>query len=270
LIREIRKTKYDLIIDGQGNFKTALLSLFLRGSTAGFDRKSVRESVASFAYQRKHAVSKKAHAVNRLRHLFALSLDYPVPTSDPDFAIDTSHFRPIDMLKPYFLFIHNASWKTKLWPEEHGKKLIHMLIEKGYRVLMPWGNEEEKVRAERMAVGEMAIVLPKLSLSEIGYLILHAKGCVCMDTGLSHLAAALHVPSVTLYGSTDSGLIGACGQNQWHLGSTLACSPCQKKTCRFGDVPLCLAEITPEAVFHEIDRRVLGTCNKLHVHCTEK
>jgi heptosyltransferase-1 len=268
LIREIRKTKYDLVIDGQGNFKTALLGLFVRGPTAGFDRKSVREPVASFAYQKKYAASKKAHAIDRLRQLFAQCLNYPVPTSSPDFGIDTSQFGPsVDAAQPYFFFVHNASWKTKQWPEEHGKKLIQLLVSEGYRVLLPWGSEEERARAERMAAGcDEAMVLPKLTLSQIGRLILDAKGCVCMDTGLSHLAAALHVPSVTLYGSTDSGLIGACGQNQSHLSSTLACSPCHKKVCQFGKTPLCLAQITPEAVF----QRVLSICNKLYVHCTEK
>ena len=59
LIRNVRKTQYDLIIDGQGNFKTALMSLFMRGPTAGFDRRSVREWVASFAYRRKYPASKK-------------------------------------------------------------------------------------------------------------------------------------------------------------------------------------------------------------------
>ena len=74
-----------------------------------------------------------------------------------------------------------------------------------------------------------------------------------MDTGLSHLVAALNTPSVTLYGSTDSGLVGASGASQVHLRSDLECSPCQKKTCRFtsGDNP-CLKQITPEKVFTEL------------------
>jgi ADP-heptose:LPS heptosyltransferase len=67
------------------------------------------------------------------------------------------------------------------------------------------------------------------------------------------LVAALNTPSITLYGSTDSGLIGASGASQVHMRSDLDCSPCQKKTCRFtsGDNP-CLKQIGPEKVFNEL------------------
>jgi len=259
LIRNVRKTRYDLVIDGQGNFKTALMSLFMRGPTAGFDRRSVREWVASFAYQRKYPASEKIHAINRLRQLFALSLDYPCPATPPDFSIDRSQFAflPIQTPQRYIVLIHNASWQTKIWPEEHGKRLIEWIARKGYTVYLPWGNAEEKARALRLAVDPRAIVLPKMSLSEIGSLLLGARACVSVDTGLSHLSAALNIPSVILYGSTDSGLIGANGQNQIHLISKLPCAPCNQKKCRLPSSslnPPCLGELTPERVFQQLLR----------------
>src|SRR5947207_11910717 len=86
-IEEIRGSGYDLVIDGQGNFKTALLSLFAKGPRAGFDSHSVREWIAHLAYQRRFAASKDAHAIERLRRLFASALDYAMPDSPPDFRI---------------------------------------------------------------------------------------------------------------------------------------------------------------------------------------
>jgi heptosyltransferase-1 len=90
----------------------------------------------------------------------------------------------------------------------------------------------------------------------MGYVLDRARACVCMDTGLSHLTAALNVPSITLYGSTDSGLIGASGPSQVHLKSDRFCSPCQKKTCRYsaGDNP-CLQQISPATVYKELVRQ---------------
>ena len=70
-IEQIRSNEYDLVIDGQGNFKTALLSLFAKGPRAGFDSHSVREWIAHLAYQRRFAASKNAHAIERLRRLFS-------------------------------------------------------------------------------------------------------------------------------------------------------------------------------------------------------
>lgn len=257
MIKTVQKKKYDLVIDGQGNFKTALISFFTRGPTAGFNWNSVREKVASLAYSRKISARKDIHAIERLRQLFALALDYPIPTTPPDFAIDRNRFAepPLELPENYLVFIHNASWKTKLWPEEYGIRLMTMLAERGFTVLLPWGNEEEKARAERLAIHQQIKVLPQLSLSQLGTVLSKAKACINMDTGLSHLAAALNVPSVTLYGSTDSGLIGASGKNQLHLLSTLPCAPCNKKQCRIpsaGLNPPCLAQLTPERVLNQL------------------
>src|SRR6266851_927092 len=257
LVAEIRAVEYYLVIDGQGNFKTALLSMFTKGPRAGFDRHSVREWIAHLAYQRRYAASKSAHAIERLRCLFASALDYPIPASPPDFRIRRERFvKPnFDLPGEYLVFVHNASWKTKLWPEAHWAELLKKSVQTGFKVLLPWGNEMEEARAKRLAIHSEVQVLPKLSLSEMGYVLERAKACVCMDTGLSHLVAALDVPSITLYGSTDSGLIGASGASQVHLRSDLPCSPCRAKTCRYssGDNP-CLEKIGPERVFGELLR----------------
>ena len=278
LIRKARETKYDLVLDGQGNFKTALMSLFMQGPRAGFDRRSAREWVASFAYQRKYPASRKAHAVDRLRQLFAQSLGYPCPTTPPDFSIERSRFAPLPFQTPqnYVVLIHNAAWKNKIWPEEHAKKIVDWIARKGYTIYLPWGNPEEKARALRLSVNPMAVVLPKMSLSEIGSLFIGASACISMDTGLSHLAAALNIPTITLYGPTDSGLIGANGKNQIHLISDLPCAPCNKKQCRYenqGELnPPCLAGLSPEKVFDQLmgilepashcGKRALNICNK--------
>ena len=256
-IEQMRSRQYDLVIDGQGNFKTALLSLFSKGPRAGFDAASVREWVAHLAYQRRYTASKSAHAIERLRRLFAAALGYPLPDSAPDFRIRRERFvKPkAELPGDYLVFIHSASWKTKLWPERHWMDLIGKCVSAGFRVLLPWGSKQEEARAKRLATRAEVQVLPRLSLSEIGYVLAGARACVCMDTGLSHLAAALDIPSVTLYGSTDSGLIGASGASQVHIKSERFCSPCQSKTCRYssGDNP-CLEEITPDRVFGELLR----------------
>lgn len=257
LLGDVRKVPYDLVIDGQGNFKTALLSLATRGTRAGFDSDSVREKVAHLAYQRKYAASKTAHAVERLRRLFASALDYPLPLTPPDCRIDRQKLvQPeISLPKEYLVFIHNATWKTKLWPERHWIELIQKCAASGFSILLPWGSQEEFERARRLSICPEAIVLPRLSLSQMGYLLAHAQACVSMDTGLSHLTAALNVPSVTLYGSTDSGLIGASGSCQLHIQSNLPCAPCQKKFCRFSDTENpCLAALSPDRVYKELLR----------------
>ena len=134
LIAGIRAVEYDLVIDAQGNFKTALLSMFAKGPRAGFDRHSVREWIAHLAYQRRFAVSKNAHAIERLRLLFAAALDYPVPASQPDFRLQRERFvKPkVDLPGEYLVFVHSASWKTKLWPEPHWEELLKRSAQSGF------------------------------------------------------------------------------------------------------------------------------------------
>ena len=95
--------------------------------------------------------------------------------------------------------MHNASWDTKLWPEAHWVELIKRMERSGYSILLPWGNSVEEARAKRLASGcRFVTVLPKLTLSEIGYVLSKAKACISVDTGLSHIAGALGVPTLSL------------------------------------------------------------------------
>ena len=89
-----------------------------------------------------------------------------------------------------------------------------------YPVSLPWGSEEEQQRASYIASrADNASVLPKLNLVGLASLLLEVDGAVAVDTGLGHLAAALDVPTVSLYGPTSTKLIGAYGENQVHIQS---------------------------------------------------
>jgi heptosyltransferase-1 len=88
------------------------------------------------------------------------------------------------------------------------------------KIKLPWGAEHERQRALRLAEGFPHVeVLPKLSLQQVAEVLAGAKCVVSVDTGLSHLTAALDRPNITLFGPTDPGLIGGYGQNQF------ACRP---------------------------------------------
>jgi len=84
-----------------------------------------------------------------------------------------------------------------------------------------------------------------------------SAGAVCVDTGLAHVAAALDVPAVTLYGATDPHLIGATGSRARHLQTTgFACTPCYKQHCETagysGDDAQCMQTISAEAVWQAL------------------
>ncbi|WP_162286807.1 lipopolysaccharide heptosyltransferase RfaC [Pantoea stewartii] len=221
--RDLQSRHYDVVIDAQGLIKSAaLVTRLAKGVKHGLDSRSAREPFASWWYDKKHEVSKKQHAVERTRELFAKSLGYEKPQTQGDYAI-AGHFRNVALQgeNAYLVFLHATTRDNKHWPESHWRELIERLQPTGLRVKLPWGAEHEHQRAIRLAEGfEHVEVLPKLTLENVAYELAGARAVISVDTGLSHLTAALNRPNITLYGPTDPGLIGGYGKNQFVLKST--------------------------------------------------
>ena len=213
----LRETRYDLVIDAQGLLKSAWLTRYVKAPVAGLDRDSAREPLASRVYDRRYAVPRDQHALERVRQLFAQALGYELPQGIGDYGLDRAQLATPGE-EPYLLFLHGTTWPSKHWPEAYWRELAERMSDFGWAIRLPWGNAEEKARAERIVSGIVnAAVLPKLNLAGVARVIAGARACVAVDTGLGHLAAALDVPSISLYGPTLPGRVGAYGRSQVHL-----------------------------------------------------
>jgi heptosyltransferase-1 len=213
----VRLQQYDAIIDAQGLVKSAALVTRLgRGIKHGMDWSTAREPLASLFYNCKHHIARQQHAVERTRELFAKSLGYTKPQSQGDYAIAQHFLNDLNAdAGQYAVFLHATTRDDKHWPEANWRELIGQLHNAGIRIKLPWGAPHEEARAKRLADGFNYVdVLPRMSLEEIASVLAGAKFVVSVDTGLSHLTAALDRPNITLYGPTDPGLIGGYGKNQ--------------------------------------------------------
>lgn len=213
----VQAVAYDAVIDAQGLVKSAaLVTRLAHGVKNGMDWSTAREPLASLFYNRKHHIAKAQHAVERTRELFAKSLGYVKPEAQGDYAIAQHFLRDLTPdSAPYCVFLHATTRDDKHWPESHWRELIGLLGESGLRIKLPWGAPHEEARAKRLAEGfDYVEVLPRLSLEAVAHELAGAKFVVSVDTGLSHLTAALDRPNITLYGPTDPGLIGGYGKNQ--------------------------------------------------------
>ncbi|HGU9883738.1 lipopolysaccharide heptosyltransferase RfaC [Citrobacter freundii] len=213
----VRLQQYDAIIDAQGLVKSAaLVTRLARGVKHGMDWSTAREPLASLFYNRKHHIAKQQHAVERTRELFAKSLGYAKPQSQGDYAIAQHFVNECNAdTGQYAVFLHATTRDDKHWPEANWRELIELLNNTGIRIKLPWGAPHEEERAKRLAEGFHYVdVLPRMSLEEVARILAGAKFVVSVDTGLSHLTAALDRPNITLYGPTDPGLIGGYGKNQ--------------------------------------------------------
>lgn len=212
----IRAEHYDAVIDAQGLVKSAaLVTRLAHGVKHGMDWQTAREPLASLFYNRRHHIAKKQHAVERTRELFAKSLGYSKPKTQGDYAIARHFPSSHSQREPYAVFLHATTRDDKHWPESHWCALLDLLANSGLRIKLPWGAPHEEARAKRLAEGhDFVDVLPRMSLENVAQVLAGAKFVISVDTGLSHLTAALDRPNMTLYGPTDPGLIGGYGKNQ--------------------------------------------------------
>jgi heptosyltransferase-1 len=207
-LRTLRERSYDAIVDSQGLLKSALVARAARGTRYGLDWKSAREPLAPF-YHRTFAVTWEQHAVERNRTLAARALGY-APRNGVDYGI---HAHPAACAwlagGPHVLLLHATSHPRKLWPEADWMALGRLLARRGRRCVLPWHDAAERARSERLARAiPGALVPPALTLDELGGLIAAAAGVAGVDTGLTHLAAALGVPTAGIYCATDPAATG--------------------------------------------------------------
>jgi len=218
--RNLRARHYDLAIDTQGLLKSALITRCTSATRCGFDRGSAREPLASLLYDRTYSVSKNQHAVERNRQLAGQALGY-IPGGTPNYGI-----RAPDLALPwlpresYAVLLHATSRDDKLWDEPNWIALGKHLYQAGMRAVLPWGNPQEKARSERLCLAiPEAINTPRINLNEAAAMLGHARAVIGVDTGLSHLAAALGVPTIGIYTATDPGLTGLyAGERALNLG----------------------------------------------------
>ncbi|HEU4708562.1 MAG TPA: lipopolysaccharide heptosyltransferase I [Methylophilaceae bacterium] len=209
----LRNNGYDLVLDTQGLVKSAFFARFANAPIHGGDQTAARERLAAFFYQYRHTVAWGQHAVLRNRQLAALALGYSLPISGPDYGLhlglEKSDQQAFNSANPYVMGLHGTSQEAKLWPTENWIALGSELTARSTSLILPWGNESEYQRAQTIAASvPLAMVLPKLSIKELISVFAGARAAVGVDTGLSHLAVALRLPTIAIYTNTDPSLTG--------------------------------------------------------------
>ncbi|HEX7034223.1 MAG TPA: lipopolysaccharide heptosyltransferase I [Pseudomonadales bacterium] len=258
-LRRLRSRRYDLVLDAQGLLKSAAICALARGPAAGFARRSAREGAAALFYRTPVAVPRGQHAVDRLRQLFACALRYPLPPSAPQFGLTAAASAESPRQRQCVL-LHGTTWASKEWPVRFWRELAARAAEADFEVLVPWGNDAERARAHGIADGTAARVLDREPLERLTARLAAAELVVGVDSGLTHLAAALGVPTVAVYGSTAPQLTGVRGPRAVALAaSEPECVPCLRRECTYQGPALtwrgapvrpdCYASVSPERVW---------------------
>lgn len=199
----LRETRYDVILDLQEQIKGGVVARIARGERHGFDRGSIREPIATLFDDVHHRISRSDHFAMRCRRLAGAALGYNVEGA-PRWDLAPRHRVAEIPSARYAVVVHATSRESKLWPEPHWRSLVEGFARAGMSTILPWGDAAERERSARLAQGvDEAIVPERQSLAALASLLARAEVAVGVDTGLTHLAAALRTPTVALFTQTD-------------------------------------------------------------------
>ncbi|MBI3990289.1 MAG: lipopolysaccharide heptosyltransferase II [candidate division NC10 bacterium] len=256
-VRELRAGSYDLAIDLQGLFKSAILTL-LSGARYRVGFAPVRE-MAHRALTHSVPYPHALHAVERYLslarclgadgdpHAFFIATSLEDETRVRRFLSQSG----ISTDEPKVVLHSSARWGTKLWEEERFGRLGDLLAEKlGARILLT-GSEADGPITARIAASmrHRALNLAgKLTLKGLVALLKQTSLLVTVDSGPMHIAAALGTPLVALFGPTDPRWTGPYGPNCTVLQKTIPCRPCLKRRCQIAEERLCMRSIDVEEV----------------------
>lgn len=207
LIKKYEKNSYDLVIDAQGLIKSAIVSSFLGKSRVGFSKNSTREKLASFFYTKKVDIAYDKNAIERNVKVLSQALNFEITKDDilnkkPFLFYKNENeviYEYLSKDKKNVLFVIGASWPSKMYSKEKFAKIINNLDE---NCLITWGNEAEKDIADFIANISKAKVLPKLDLNSLKAIMSKVDLVIGNDTGPTHMAWALNISSITLFGNT--------------------------------------------------------------------
>ena len=203
-LKKIRKLKdYDFVIDAQGLIKSAIVAKMISTKhNVGFDKKSIREPLAAMFYNHKVTVAYDENSIDRNVAVICNPLSISLQRNDiidknpfiiPSFKNQTSS-------KTYIVFVIGSTWESRNYPKEKYVEIANKLQKK---CLTIWGDESEKIKAKWMALqSEFIEVAPKLTLDELKGVIKNSTLLIGNDTGPSHMAWAMNLPSIILFGPT--------------------------------------------------------------------
>lgn len=263
-VRQMRRERFDLVIDLQGLARSAAFSWLARGKlTVGLD--DPREGAGAFYDIRVPRPSYDTHAVDW--YLTVLSrLNVSVHwnfTWLPARTVAAEEIRkkwlPDDASK-WIVFSPGARWPNKRWPAENFRQIAAQIAGRYPDTnMVVLGGSEDRETGELIARGHAERCLNlagDTSLGEMIEWIRLSDLVITNDTGPMHVAAALDKPVVAIFGPTDPRRTGPYRQLDRTLRVRLPCAPCLKSKCHHSKPLECLTAIDPGRVLAEVEMRL--------------
>ena len=231
-VRELRRRRFDLVIDLQGLLRSGMLAWETRAPVRiGFA--NARELAPLFYTHRVPIGTAEQHAIDRyLKVAAALGCEVNGgPVEFPFHVTDEDRRQVAQMLNGtdrYAVLLPGTNWATKRWPVERYADLVAPLRERFGLGTVVAGSPDEVDLAARVGGINLA---GKTSLRQLAALIDRADLVIANDSGPMHIAAAMNKPLVTLFGPTNPVRTGPYRREDSVLRVDIPCSPCYSRKC---------------------------------------
>jgi heptosyltransferase-1 len=212
---DVRSVGYDVAIDLQGAIRSAVLARW-SGARVVYGAAEPRESPASLWYTRR-AIARGAHVIEQNLSVAEAIVQKTMTVSQVEFPRDAEAERNVDRLLgdsacgDFAILNPGAGWGAKRWPAERYGRVARALAAGGVKSIINYGPGEEDLAREAETASDGAATPMQTSISGLIALTRRARLFVGGDTGPMHLAAALQVPVVAIFGPTDPARNGPYG-----------------------------------------------------------
>jgi lipopolysaccharide heptosyltransferase I len=266
-LRALRIERFDLVVDLQGLFRSGVLTGF-SGAPRRIGFANGREGSPWFYTDLVRVPHQEMHAVDRYL-LVAEALGacperpprFRFKITEADMVVVRNAFRRqgLSVDRPWVAMHVSARWPTKRWPLESFGAVVDELDRAGIGPVVLIGGPDDRRDVSQLKALAKASVIDLTGAVPLGCLpaLLSKSGAlITNDSGPMHVAAALGIPVVAMFGPTSAVRTGPYGSGHQVLTGPVPCSPCFSRVCRHSPELECLHLITPDEVVEAVRRRL--------------
>ena len=261
-LRDIRRHRFDLVLDLQRHAKSGLVSWWSGAPLRlGFHRQNSKEGNWLC---NTHTIAPVADFSLKLRQylVFAEALGLPDDGVHFDLRLRAEEEQQVETLlgdtaRPFAAFFLGSRWPSRFWFPQATAAVARALQQNYGMGIVLLGGQSEAAFAQEVSAavgGTITNLCARTSLRDLIGIFAHARLALGPDSGPMHIAAATGTPVISLWGATSPVRSAPWGSEEFVLRGPAACSPCYTRRCPIGRA--CMQRITPQQVL-ETARKIL-------------
>ena len=266
-VKKIREQRYGVVLDLQGLFRSGVITFLSRSKTkVGF--KSAREG-APIIYNIKvpvadkdsHAIKKNMSVLNGIGLNTGSKIEFDLVIPKPE----TIWAETVIPKSPFVVINPNTRWESKKWPlKKFGLLSRRLYDERGLLTVTIGGHEDREMGSQINAIAGNCVtdLTGRGGIVHLAAILKKSVGLVTSDSGPLHLAVALGVPTVSIFGPTNPLNTGPYGNGHKVIRNNIICSPCYSRECHVEN-HVCMETVSIDSVIKACDSFVNSTSIKI-------